>query len=144
MTPQPQTQSAAAQPTAAQPLNLDKLAAQHAQAIIAGTNGHKAGDVDNTVTKALGVLQENGLYAFFLFLRSRSREAEKERAGVISDKALSLLSEMRLGWRPRRPAEGVLDYVGDAMLDDLDSLLLARQTLEQMLVYARYGAKARG
>lgn len=137
----PQTQT---QPAAAAPLNLDRLAAQCAQRIISGTARAKAAEVDNTVTKALGVLQENGLYAFFLFLVSRNK-AEKPRAKVVAGEALRLLREMRQGWSP--PAvdnmDAVLAYVAAHMLDDLDALLLARQTLEQMLIYARYGAKAR-
>jgi hypothetical protein len=48
--------------------NLDRLAAERAQEIIRRTNDKKAGDVDNAITKSLGVLQENGIYACFLYL----------------------------------------------------------------------------
>lgn len=126
-------------------LNLDKLAAEHAQAIIRDTSDVKSADVENTVTKSLGVLQENGLYAFFLFLYSRS-DKETPRAKVIAGQALDLLANMQFGWTlPKAGAssQDVLAHVSATMLDDLEKLLLAKQTCEQMLIYARYGAKAR-
>ena len=55
----------------AEHLNLDRLAAQRAQQVIERTKGQKHTDVDNTATKALGVLQENGIYACALYLLSR-------------------------------------------------------------------------
>ena len=72
-------------------LNLDRLAARHAQAITAAAkkNGETAKDIDNTVTKALGVLQENGLYAAALFLTSRSKK-ENKRALLTLDNLLGM------------------------------------------------------
>jgi len=124
----------------AQP-NLDRLAAEHAQAIISSTTGRKASDVDNTITKALGVLQENGIYACFLYLLAK----EKENGGVVVDEMLSLLEELDFGWdRPNENSpEKVLSHISDNVTVDLERLLLAKETLEQMLIYARYGAKAR-
>lgn len=54
--------------------NLDRLAAKYAQQIIANTKAKKASDIDNTITKALGVLQEDGVYACFLYLLAKERE----------------------------------------------------------------------
>jgi len=36
-----------------------------------------------------------------------------------------------------------LKYITDKVTTDLERLLLAKEVLEQMLIYARYGAKAR-
>jgi len=121
--------------------NLDRLAAKHAQAIISSTTGRKASDVDNTITKALGVLQENGIYACFLYLLAK----EKENGGVVVEEMLSLLNELSFGWgKPDdNSAEKVLSHISDNVTLDLERLLLAKETLEQMLIYARYGAKAR-
>ncbi|MGQ9482581.1 MAG: hypothetical protein ACUVSZ_14500 [Chloroflexus sp.] len=122
-------------------LNLDRLAAQHAQAIIEHTKAKKASDVDNTITKALGVLQENGVYACFLFLLAK----EKEIGSVVVKEMLNLLDGLGFGWG--KPAsnkpEDVLKHITDKVTIDLERLLLAKETLEQMLIYARYGAKAR-
>ncbi len=121
--------------------NLDRLAAECAQNIIKRTKDKKAGDVDNTITKALGVLQENGVYACFLYLLAR----EKENGNVVVDEMLNVLNGLGFGWgKPadKRP-EAVLAHVSDKVTTDLERLLLAKETLEQMLIYARYGAKAR-
>lgn len=124
--------------------NLDRLAAQHAQAIISRMTDKKAkaSEVDNTVTKALGVLQENGVYACFLYLRAK----EGENGAVVVEEMLDLLDGLGFGWG--KPTENslkeVLSYISEKVTVDLERLLLAKETLEQMLIYARYGAKARG
>ncbi len=83
--------------------NLDLIAARTAQDIIRYTEGQKATDVDNLLTKSLGVLQENGVYAVFLYLYSRSNSTEKPIAEGTRLKLFSLLSE--LGLRvPEQPA----------------------------------------
>lgn len=123
--------------------NLDRLAAQHAQEIIRRTSDKKPADIDNTVTKALGVLQENGVYACFLYLKAK----EKENGDIVVDEMLSLLDNLGFGWD--KPAsnevEDVLCHITEKVTDTdhLERLLLAKEILEQMLIYARYGAKAR-
>ncbi len=118
--------------------NLDQLAAKYAQEVV------QAGDtnIETTVTKALGVLQENGVYACFLYLRAK----EKDNGKTVVKKMLCLLAE--LGFDEGKPAddapvETILKHVSDKVTVDLERLLLAKETLEQMLIYARYGAKAR-
>ena len=128
--------------------NLDYLAAKHAQAII-GVNkdvNRKADEVDNLVTKALGVLQENGVYACGLYLLSRTQPKEKDIAGTVQREIMNLLETLPFGWgRPTGDgAEAMLTYLAENVAGDsnLERLLLAKETLEQMLIYARYGAKA--
>ncbi len=122
--------------------NLDRLAAQHAQAIISRTTDKKASEVDNTVTNALGVLQENGVYACFLYLLAK----EGKNGAVVVAEMLDLLDGLGFGWgKPTgNSPEEVLSYISEKVTVDLERLLLAKETLEQMLIYARYGAKARG
>jgi len=122
--------------------NLDRLAARHAQEIIRRTNDKKASDVDNTVTKTLGVLQENGVYACFLYLLAK----EKENGSVVVEEMLNLLGGLGFGWgQPDgNSTEKILSHISDKVTSNLERLLLAKETLEQMLIYARYGAKARG
>lgn len=126
--------------------NLDRLAAEHAQVIIKCTKDKKASEVDNTITKALGVLQENGVYACFLYLLSK----EKENGSVVVVEMLNLLDSLGFDWQTPKnsgkidtTAEVVLSFLSDTVTVDLERLLLAKETLEQMLIYARYGAKAR-
>lgn len=118
--------------------NLDRLAAQHAQQIVKRIK--KASDVESTITKALGVLQEHGVYACFLYLQAK----EKENGSVVVEEMLDLLDDLGFGWgRPTTNAvEAVLHHITETVTADLERLLLAKTTLEQMLIYARYGTKA--
>ena len=120
-------------------LNLDYLAAKHAQELVQGTK--KANDLENSLTKTLGVLQENGVYACFLYLVAR----EKENGEIIVDHLLNLLGENAFGF-PKLPqkkeGDDILRYIAENITADLHHLLLAKEALEQMLIYARYGAKA--
>lgn len=124
--------------------NLDLHAAATAQTIINNINkaGAKPQDAENLITKALGVLQENGVYACALFLYARTMDraiAEKVRDGL-----LQITSELGLS-PPNNPDwKAGLKFVTDQICNDLDRLLLVRQLWEQTLIYARYGAKAWG
>ncbi|EKQ67324.1 hypothetical protein OsccyDRAFT_3581 [Leptolyngbyaceae cyanobacterium JSC-12] len=130
-----------------EPLNLDRLAAQHAQAVIANTKDSKSSDVKNTVTKALGVLQEDGVYACFLYLLAKEKELGKK----VIEQMLDLLEGLGFGWNKPVNEDGtinlspgaVLKHISDHVTQDLKRLLLAKEMLEQMLIYARYGAEAR-
>jgi len=122
--------------------NLDYLAAQHAQEIIQNAQKDnpkfKPKDLENTVTKTLGVLQENGVYACFLYLYAREGETGKK----IATEALQLLKALGFSGSLASQDKEVLNYIAENITKDLPKLLLAKETLEQMLIYARYGAKA--
>lgn len=127
--------------------NLDQLAAQTAQKIIAETieHGHDAGDVDRLATKALGVLQEQGVYAATLFLYSRSG-TEKEIAPDLRAPLFDLLPQIIAADKndvpPDDETQNRLRFISEHVTDDLDTLLLVKQAWEQTLIYVRYGAKA--
>lgn len=123
--------------------NLDLIAAEAAQTIITNTRGPKASEVDNLVTKALGVLQENGVYAVLLYLYSRTSGADKDVAEKAREKLLSLTSELGLSKPASTRASDALKFLTDNICNDLDRLLLVKQLWEQTLIYTRYGAKAR-
>jgi len=132
--------------------NLDQLAAQTAQNIIAETKGR----AENLITKALGVLQENGVYAFVLFLLSRTSDEKKMAEGIVVPQLAKLLSRPELvslpvqyegsitfaGTKDRSATTEFLKHVSDKVCADLDKLLLVKDLYEQTLIYARYGAKA--
>ena len=154
---------------------LDYLAAKTAQQItqVIGTevkNQNKVApkDVEILVTKALGVLQSQGVYAMALFLLSRSgSESDKTKMSTEERVACEIMAQL---WSLREPVEalkreasnsgaggnGEIDYSGineqkkdllqkfADLTADLDTLLLVRDLYEQTLIYARYGAKAVG
>lgn len=138
-------------------INLDRTAAGRAQCLIGNAMALKnkkkakerANAADTMVTKALGVIQENGLYASALFLKSRKGE-EAPLADVVMEEMLNLIEDLSTqfgfdwGKTPDVKKSGnVLAYLNDVVSAKLERLLLTKETLERMLIYARYGAKAR-
>lgn len=137
-------------------LNLDKMAAEQAQNLVQEAQGVREASkpvdtLERLVNKALGVLQEQGLYALMLFLFSRS--GDEEKVAPVIRKALyeALKALPGLGGREKiqrlnrdSGAEEVLRTYTEEVLGDLDTLLLVRDLYEQILIYARYGAKAVG
>lgn len=123
--------------------DLDLLAAKTAQDIITQTAKPKnAGEVENLITKALGVLQENGVYAALLYLYSRSSN-DRPIAESTRKNLLALLPKLGLGEAEGTDPKTALKFLTDNVCNNLDKLLLVKQVWEQTLIYARYGAKAR-
>jgi len=119
--------------------NLDLLCARYGCDMAKQVYEALKKGAENHITKSLGVLQEDGVYAFFLYQASRG---EREEAGAkkLAQSAEALLAKAAVG--PARfgagdPLAATLD-----LADNLDQLLLAKRLLEQALIYARYHAKA--
>lgn len=127
--------------------NLDRLCAECGYQI--ANQVHKAipkppKAAENHITKSLGVLQEDGVYAFFLYQASRGKN-EKPGADKLKQKAAELLK--RGGIKPFDTISDPLDAIRDnqkGLANNLDDLLFAKKLLEQALIYARYHAKALG
>ncbi|KYK29654.1 MAG: hypothetical protein AYK19_19405 [Theionarchaea archaeon DG-70-1] len=129
-------------------INLDYVASQHAHKIVDNVNktGADMKTLYNLATKALGVLQEQGVYAMVLFLLSRSKE-EKNVSKSICSSLYRVLEEIP-GFEKRitvpsekMEANEILKCYSN-ITNDLDMLLLVRVLYEKILVYTRYGAKA--
>lgn len=130
-------------------LNLDKLSAEHSQSMV---SGGKLDGLERLVTKALGVLQEQGVYAMILFLQSRTGE-EKDIAPIICNQLNSSLSSVKDKFPgflkditipdEKTSKEKVLAfYSSDEVMGNTDTLFLIRDLFERTLTYTRYGAKA--
>lgn len=121
--------------------NLDQLCAQFGWQIADQVHQAIGKQAENHITKSLGVLQENGVYAFFLYQASRGSR-EKPGADRLTQQAQEFLREAGIvGFNnPGDP----LAAVRNSLASDLDQLLLAKRLLEQALIYARYHAKALG
>lgn len=135
-------------------VNLDKLAAEQAQKMV--ERAKQVAEVkkpvetlERLVTKALGVLQAQGVYAMMLFLFSRSSD-EAKMAPLIREqlyralKSLPILDNADNIPQADTNLKDVLTFYTEKVLDDLDTLLLVRDLYEQTLIYARYHAKALG
>lgn len=124
-------------------INLDYLAAQSAQELAARHN-KKTFNVETAATKALGVLQENGVYGCFLYLLAKEDNVGK----FFSIQLLKLLKLCLLtplsGDADPVSAEEILDYINKHVSTaSLNKLMLVKEILEKVLIYTRYGAKAK-
>ena len=120
--------------------NLDYICAEY---------GRRIGDdaaiepelLERMVNKAIGVLQENGVYALVLYLSSRgSREQAVARNIKAALKKLWYDQRLAICVPPERDEFETVQQLAD----NLDKLLLVKDLCEQTLIYARYHAKARG
>jgi len=129
-------------------LNLEKLAAERAQAMVsAAQDKKKVETLERLVTKALGVLQEQGVYALILFLFSRTGDEAAAAQWVRTElfaawQALPGSPEAVEDLSPQTRPERALNIFSQYLLGDLRALLLLRDLYEQTLIYARYAAKA--
>ncbi len=113
--------------------NLDLRCAELG-ATLAGAHGVE----EKTLTDALAVLEEQGVYAFFLYLSAPGRNG----GGEVS-RACHKFLQQEPSDKALLPAGGdVLRSVRESLANELDNLLLARDLLRQALVYGRYHAKA--
>ena len=124
--------------------NLDQLCAEYGYKLaneVSKADQFDAKKAETLITKALGVLQEQGLYAFVLFCVSRG-SAEKSGAERIKEITRELLLEDKL--RLINEDDDLLEAIRkkNGLASELDDLMLATQVLEKSLIYARYHAKA--
>lgn len=95
---------------------------------------------EKLLNNTLSVLEEQGVYAFFLYLKARGGQP----GGQIATKCHEFLRK-RPATKPLLTGNqnDVLEHIRSGLANDLDGLLLARDLLRQVLIYARYHAKAR-
>lgn len=139
--------------------NLDQLCARFGYQMTEKVNDvfSKAADTENLITKSLGILQENGVYAFFLYLASQIKPHDQGKDNKRSQAARALGNQatdlLRHKWlKLIQVSDGETRYkeameairAENGLAGDLDQLLLAKRLLEQALIYARYHAKALG
>jgi hypothetical protein len=95
-------------------------------------------DAESRITKALGVLEEQGVYALFLYLHARENKWGSDALATFLRQNPSQQNAL-LGPNPNNG-----DVFGplQTLAGDLDKLLFARDLLHRALVYARYHAKA--
>ena len=126
-------------------INLDYLCMKYGHEI-AQCEGKKT-DKENLVTKALGVLQENGPYAMFLYLEGHSKN---DIAGYCKKALLNLFrkeqqlancikSEAIIPQKDEFP--NIMAWLRKVS-SDVDSLFFLKKICQQVLIYARYHIKA--
>ena len=118
--------------------NLDFQCASHAKDIA------EVVKEEDTIGKTLGVLQEDGLYAFYLYSLALEKKSKyKDKAREIIHQSSKLLKKYELIANDNVTPENIRDIIAP-LTNNLDHLLFAKELLERTLVYARYHAKALG
>lgn len=112
--------------------NLDLKCAEAGRKIAAET-----GTEERLLNQALGVLEEQGVYALFLFLKAQGKEPGEK----ISRACLDFLQGNPIG--SPLLSDGDRWKALQELGNDLDSMLFAGELLRQVLVYARYHLKAK-
>jgi hypothetical protein len=152
-------------------VNLDKLSADFSQKILDLKEQKVEKDkfvtpesIEKICTSALGVLQEQGVYASTLFLLSKSGDKNEQKklsidefaaCGIVANliKMLNANELKEIGCafandldknttKVNTCKSELLKHISCVVAGDLKKLLLVKSLYEQTLIYARYGAKA--
>lgn len=151
-------------------VNLDRIAAEASQTILNTVSIEakiQAKNLERLTTNSLGVLQEQGLYAFFLYLLSRGGIETDENKLEPDEMAACVLTAQLLGLLNRTDLKGLnlffsdkdwvqnpgqvnsdsnkrklLEHVSGPVVEDLRRLLLVKALFEKVLIYTRYGTRA--
>lgn len=117
-------------------MNLDLECAVRSESLrdLIDEKGKK--DAVNLITKVLGVLQEDGVYAFYLYLKAEGSPLH----GSIEAESKCLLNTVF----PDITVNADGCTVAKQIVSDVNRNLLAKELLERMLVYTRYHAKGTG
>jgi len=129
-------------------INLDFLCARYGQEIVKSiVREVRKSDIENMLQKSLGVLQEDGIYAFTVYLDSEG--AFKDN---VDGKGKAVKEILKNVWNLLSGADVALvngECKRDAVYpelqklsEDLNKLFLAKDWIEKCLIYARYHAKA--
>ncbi len=91
----------------------------------------------NEIDKSLGVLSNDGVYAYFVYVESKNIN------DVFLDQIRDITNIVKVRSEGKLINELNQNYF-QKLSEDLNSLLFFRDILEKILIYARYHAKALG
>ena len=124
-------------------INLEPLCAKYGHRMIR-PSGIKISEQENVITKALGVLTENGIYAMCINLLSCNKKKYGKSILIEDLQALWRENQLNLihGRQPVTNNPAVLLEQVRNIAENLPHLILAKRVTEQALTFARYHAKA--
>ncbi len=122
--------------------------------IDADINGYSSEMVDGLsnknlaeIEKALGVLTNDGVYGYYVYCKSKAKGKvnhpifKKFVAGVVN--RFNPVVNNRYEIKPQMAGIGYYDQYFKTLSKDIHKLLFFKDILEQILIYARYHAKAK-
>ena len=92
----------------------------------------------NEIDKVLGVLSNDGVYAFYVYVKSKKIE------DVFLEKIKGILEYIDIKDDNENSYNELSQEFFETLSENLSDLLFFREILEKILIYARYHAKAMG
>jgi hypothetical protein len=125
-------------------LNLDYKCIEYAQNIINSidkSDNKKVKELENNLRKALGVLQEDGVYAMFLWLEDKDKNIRPQMLNLLNENDIKefLSKDSNFPDDFKQFCETLRNVV-----QDIDKLFFLKKILERTLTYALYHAKVGG
>ena len=120
-------------------LSLDYKCMEYAQKIVKEV---KDSNLENNLRKALGVLQEDGVYAMFLWIEYKAKGIRDHLIDLLNQEEIKkyLLKESNNSFP--KDFEKFCESLKEVS-KDLDKLLFLKKLLERTLTYALYHAKVK-
>jgi len=119
--------------------NIDYICAKYGQEIVKKVEKKK--EMKNLIQKSLGILQEDGVYAFVVY--SDSEGAFKNgMANKILSKTFELLKDNNINLVEGNYERNEVYEQIRKLSENIDDLFFAKDLIERTLIYARYHAKA--
>jgi len=127
-------------------LNLDYRCMECAQKIVNSVDkgdSKKMKDLENNLRKALGVLQEEGVYAMFLWLEKNASSVREKLVEFFNEE--DKLSNYFLDGNKSFSQDDFDKFCKNLqeVAKDIDKLLFMKKLLERTLTYALYHARAK-
>ena len=124
--------------------------------IDADINGYSSEMVDGLgnenlaeIEKALGVLTNDGVYGYYVYCKSKAKGKERVRDTIFKMFVAGVVNRFNPVVNNRYEIKSQMAGIGDydryfkTLSKDIHKLLFFRDILEQILIYARYHAKAK-
>jgi len=133
-------------------VNLDFLCANYGQSVVKSTEDivQQKNEIENMLQKSLGILHEDGLYAFTVYLDSEGAfkdnvQGKEKVVKEILKNVWNLLMDSNVALvKGDCKRDVVYPELQKLLSEDLNELFLAKDLIEKCLIYARYHARALG
>jgi len=96
----------------------------------------------NNIEKSLGVLVNDGVYAYYVFCKAQDKKVRNDFQKIFIDLPMNKLKEFVMP--ESKNFEEKSEEFFQSLSGNLSNLLFFHQLLERALIYARYHAKAIG
>ena len=118
-------------------INIYKKCAEHGFNICKDVTPDSAKEYENAIRKTLGVLTNDGIFAFIIWIESNEGEKEYRAIKYQTSKFLSEIIKDKFSGNPNNLRNEIIN-----ICDNIPQMFFIKQILEQMLTYALYRARS--